>query len=920
MFVGRAAELDLLADVVAQASDGPTAGLVIGEPGSGKSRLLAEAQARARLGHSFSVVGYEPERLVPLAAGAALLRTLAKVSGEGPRLDELLFNSDDATELDPLRVFEAAHRAFRELDSALLVIDDLQWMDQLSFALCHYLIRAARDSGQRVAIFAATRPVGGGVALADLLPAERVTVMELAPLSPEEGVELAFALDTDLDYARAGELYEKSRGSPFWLEALGRSGGAGDSPHGVLTARLRGAGPDAGALLGLLAIAGRPLVVADAAALSDWPLERTEAALAELVGRGIAQETSGAAQLTHDLIRESAVADLPEGTRRQLHCKLAEGLEREAGDDLRSLREALEHRRLAGLPTADLAVRLARSPRRILLGVEGLRDLVAIADEADPLDLDTLGLHAELASLATDVAAHEDALGLWLLAGDRVKAPHRRASALLEASKAAYSLERVAESREYLARSRYVEAADEVLRLEQVTHDAAICLWLEQRTAEGRALAREAVAEAKRLLGSGDPASLDERARQAYVDALRLDYEAAMQEGDAEAVLRSAEERETAARGLGLEAQLTASLAVATGLRLAGRINEATAQFRRLWAEAQRHVLPWLGVDAGYWLARSLEMSGRLDEAESVIEETGELARRVGDVPRARHRIGRAACGIALERGRPREALRRLEREAADEPNVHQRIPLHQDLALWNARLEGPAAGAVVNEQLAAARSCAEAAGCPRCSAELLLFSGEALARAGQRGAAKEALAHWDSLGMRDDVLNDLLRPHAGALAESSPIERAASLEGALAAAQSSPYGLEATWMQLDLGLALAEAGSDRAVAELERAADAGRDRGAVTVQELAEQALRSLGVRTWRRAAGGAPLTEREYEVARLVADGATNRDVAEALFLSPKTVERHLSNVFKKVGARNRTELAARLRDQSAEDEGNA
>jgi DNA-binding NarL/FixJ family response regulator len=66
--------------------------------------------------------------------------------------------------------------------------------------------------------------------------------------------------------------------------------------------------------------------------------------------------------------------------------------------------------------------------------------------------------------------------------------------------------------------------------------------------------------------------------------------------------------------------------------------------------------------------------------------------------------------------------------------------------------------------------------------------------------------------------------------------------------------------------------------------------------------------------------LTEREQEIARLVAEGGTNREIAKVLFLSPKTVERHVSNVFKKVGVRNRTELASRLRDLPGEHAGNA
>jgi DNA-binding NarL/FixJ family response regulator len=57
--------------------------------------------------------------------------------------------------------------------------------------------------------------------------------------------------------------------------------------------------------------------------------------------------------------------------------------------------------------------------------------------------------------------------------------------------------------------------------------------------------------------------------------------------------------------------------------------------------------------------------------------------------------------------------------------------------------------------------------------------------------------------------------------------------------------------------------------------------------------------------------LSRRELEVARLVTEGASNPEIAAQLFLSRKTVERHVSNALAKVGARNRTELAHKLRE---------
>ena len=169
-FVGRLRELEALAEVAARSTEGPAAALVVGEPGTGKSRLLAEARGRARLPHSFTVVGYEAERHVPLAAAAGLLRTLAEVPDHGPHVETLIFRPPDASGLEPVRVFEAALRAFRALGPALLVLDDLHWVDELSLALCHYLVRAAQDSGDRLALFAASRPGGSGASLVDWPP------------------------------------------------------------------------------------------------------------------------------------------------------------------------------------------------------------------------------------------------------------------------------------------------------------------------------------------------------------------------------------------------------------------------------------------------------------------------------------------------------------------------------------------------------------------------------------------------------------------------------------------------------------------------------------------------------------------------------------------------------------------------------
>jgi DNA-binding NarL/FixJ family response regulator len=113
---------------------------------------------------------------------------------------------------------------------------------------------------------------------------------------------------------------------------------------------------------------------------------------------------------------------------------------------------------------------------------------------------------------------------------------------------------------------------------------------------------------------------------------------------------------------------------------------------------------------------------------------------------------------------------------------------------------------------------------------------------------------------------------------------------------------------------ALVAAGDkDRAAAELERAAATLEACGARRYRDRAERDLRKLGRAVHRRTERGRPdgdglaaLTGRELEIARLVVDRRTNPEIASELFLSVKTVETHMSNIFRKLGASSRVEVA--------------
>ena len=136
----------------------------------------------------------------------------------------------------------------------------------------------------------------------------------------------------------------------------------------------------------------------------------------------------------------------------------------------------------------------------------------------------------------------------------------------------------------------------------------------------------------------------------------------------------------------------------------------------------------------------------------------------------------------------------------------------------------------------------------------------------------------------------------------------------AAAAAAESGAPIEAALSRTLAGRALAQAGErDRAVSELQSAARDFEACGALRYRDEAERELRKLGHRIHRRTRPGKTdgtaiesLTERELQVARLVVDRKTNHEIAAELFLSQKTVETHLRNIFRKIDVSSRVAVA--------------
>jgi DNA-binding NarL/FixJ family response regulator len=154
----------------------------------------------------------------------------------------------------------------------------------------------------------------------------------------------------------------------------------------------------------------------------------------------------------------------------------------------------------------------------------------------------------------------------------------------------------------------------------------------------------------------------------------------------------------------------------------------------------------------------------------------------------------------------------------------------------------------------------------------------------------------------------------AVALHAGDPASAAELALGSAAAASKAGAPIEAALSRTLAGLALAQSGErDRAVAELKHAAAKLETCGALRYRDQAERELGKLGHRVHRRTRPGKgdgtgieTLTARELQVARLVADGKTNPQIAAELFLSQKTVETHIRNIFRKLDVASRVELA--------------
>jgi ATP/maltotriose-dependent transcriptional regulator MalT len=928
-FVGRTAERAALDQPQSELAQGrPAAAAVVGEPGIGKTRLLADLAARADArGHVvLSGSASEFERDLPFWVFVDALDEY--VAGLEPRrLDPL--DADARAEIGhilPSLRTEAAgragtggdaryctHRAVRQLLEAIaaakplvVLLDDLHWADSGSVELLSALLR--RPASAPVLLAVAVRPRQVPDRLSSALERARraggLHHLELGPLSAEEARQL---LGEAVDARALPALYTDSGGNPFYLQQLARSLRRSPAlPATALTgvpvpAAVAGAlleeldllrDGDRGVLEGA-AVAGDPFDPELAAAAAGTPEAVAMDALDELLRRDLVRPTEVPRRFRfrHPLVRRAVYEAAPGGWRLGAHERTADALAaRGAAATVRAhhVEQAARYGDLAAVAVLREAgdALLARTPAGAARWFAAALRL--LPDTAPPMDRITLGtaLARALAAAGQFTQAHA------VLLDSLAVVPHDAAA----------------------LRARLT----------------ADCAGIEQILGRHRAAHARLLGGLERLSDPGSPEAVLLMLELAADCAYRMEYrsmrdwsqralDAARSLGDRLLTARAAARLALASTFCGSVGLAETACAEATRLIDAMPDEEAGRHAEHVVAVAQAtgrsHQVPLL-----FWVGAIRLARGRFAEATEVLDTAVEIARLSDNRPTlARSLLGRSFAATAA--GEVETAL------ATAQESLDLLQGLDQSLTSAWAAYAFAAALLPAGEPARAIAVLADSAGgddlvllpaTPRVGAlELLTHCWLALGRREQAGhAAARAEASADALGLRSArAVSDRA---AAALAlhlddAGSATERALR---SVAAAESVGAVVEAAFSQMLAGRALARAGeSQRAVTQFQGAAAVFEACGARRRRDSAERELRQLGHRTPHRRSrpgtaddgGLASLTERELEVARLVVDRRTNAQIAATLFLSQKTVETHLRNLFHKLAVSSRVEVAA-------------
>ncbi|MGW4797716.1 helix-turn-helix transcriptional regulator [Nonomuraea sp. NPDC004297] len=935
ILVGRDRELDRLAAAVAAP---PSVSVVEGEAGIGKSRLVAELEGRPEVAGRRWLKGgcgqiREPFPLGPIVealrgwgpelAGAALSPVAGTLRALLPELGHVLPAAPAALDdraAERHRVFRGLTEVLAALGPAVLVVEDLHWADEQTAEFLAYLMAGLPGSLSVVLTYRGEEASAGVRALAarpaDLITCEHVT---LAPLDTEQTRALAAAImDTKRVTAEfAAHLCGRASGLPLAIQellALLRTRGtliqweggwarraldSLDVPAGIRVtmqervARLPAAARAAAEAAAVLHVATPAAVLAEVAELPDL------GAIDELLASGLCAEDNGMVGFRHVLAAQAVYEGLPLGRRQALH--------------------ALASRAVRGLRPVPLG-QVAHHLRQAGRAAEWAEAAVHAADQAT-----ALGDDVEAARLLEEVVRHAD------------PAPARRAELTVRLGWAAI---------EVLRTPQVVELISEALRHDlprPIRGELWLLLALHLETTRTdhprqRHAFSEAVADltdrpdlaAWAMIGLGMPWTSDvppaehtawlERALDTLpaIDdpAARLLVlgkatmvfvalgdprwaeltERVEQETNGRAVLRRAA---NAYKSIGEDACYSGHHEVARRLLSTGLDGAASSHAPEFRCRAMLVVLDYC---TGSW--------------KGLDREIEDLRRAFGDRPSERNAMDSVGACLAPAPGRIDAALDLLREviRRARSMGDFDLLPLTVTMLLRLGTARGQAAEVLA--ETAPAVDSWEGRHIWPIGVRALPALVEALLAAGSMPAAADLVSKYtERLRGLDAPLAVPSLAHARGLlaAHEREWERAAREFAASAAAfDRLPARYEAAQAREQVAVCMSAMDDPAAGQMLSTAIAVYADLGAGWDLDRAIRLGRRWGLRPSAPrgdATDKSGLSARQGQVARLAAIGLTNQEIAKEMFLSPKTVDKHLSAAMRKVGARSRTELARHI-----------
>ena len=991
--VGRNDELATLEALLETRHRPTAAAIVCGEGGVGKSRLVEELAGRAaRRGWSVAKGrAYPVETGIPYAlfsdaflpmlreldrealtvlsrGGEAELRYLFPALDQGPK-DPGPMPASDPEEFRTrlLWNFTEFLKNYAVRTPLLVVMEDLQWADESSLQLLHFV---ARQAAGAPLVLLCTYSESERERSPHLTQMERSLVHlgvgqvhRLGALGLDEVTELVcrtFGVDAELVREFAAVLFGWTRGNPFFLDevlkALVESGrltrkkgawigwdarhlGLPGSIRDAVLARLAGLSPSAQRVADLSAVIGARAGYALLVSISGLGEADLLASLEELCAQGVLSESSEDGSVhytfTHPLVRETLYSEFGLQRARLLHGAVAEAMEAHWGSAAREHADELAFhyaRTDSGQHGARAVLYLAAAGARALerhAEREGANYLKAALERlsatngvAAPADVPTLAqLATQLARAHLRLGEYEQSITLWssVLSEADPDGPERtdllrsiglahywngdpaRAldffeagleSALARDAGADVIHLRLARGSCFQEMGRGSEAREEIEKALPTAHhlgDRAILARVHRSAAltklwigppeEAQAHGEYAIELARSL---NDPA-VEFWAHWALgvLAGLTGDVEG-MAEG-IEAARDLADRLRSPVLRLRTD-EASIELAYATGDWVRGvALGEQSIRMARTLN--QRTLLPRLLV----WTALIYMGRGDMERAKELVDEACDMSGMGSEKEGADvhvvipAHIGLASYLIADERYEEAIQVARRGLEVAEGTGyilwlVHRLLPTLAEACLWAER---PDDAEAVGRRM-------------RAHAEKLNHKlGLAWAD------ACDALVHWKRGDSKGGAV--MMRAAAEALEAVPMVPYAARIRRQLAGR---------LW---DLG------DREAALHELRYVHDVFVRLGAERELEKARAQFREVGSRPPPRGAGVGMtgLTERELEIARLVARRKSNKAVGRMLSISPRTVSTHLSNIFQKLDLTSRGELADLMRSEGLVDD---